>query len=65
VLETSKAITRQTFWKMNLRHFEVVKENIQVIWQTQLKCISFTKMEKNIKYYKEFCKRKATYLSFM
>jgi hypothetical protein len=58
-MELMKMPTRRSCWKMNTRHFKEVKEQIQQIWQSQLKVVCFTKMHKVIKFYKVFYKDKA------
>ncbi len=58
-MELMETPTKRSCWKMNIKHFEEVKEQIQKKCQSQLKVVYFKKKHKVIKFYKGFCKNKA------
>jgi len=62
VLEIAKTIQRTSmFHKMNTQLFGELKEKIHKIWKAQLEGATFfTKLRKAIRFYREFCKVKAT-----
>jgi len=61
LLEIVKIVQRTSMWKMNTRFFEEVKKKIHKIWKAQSEGATFfIKLRKAIRFYREFCKVKAT-----